>query len=96
MDGSWAETFATCLRPGSYGRRRSALETSGARDRVGAVSVHNSCVRWYLSDDRTEVLVDAPASHVPTPAGAELWLWYGYDPDAHESFVDQYGFEPFE
>ena len=73
----------------------SALEASGARDRVGAVSLHDSCVRWYLSDDRTEVLLDAPANAAPTPAGAELWLWYGYDPDAHEAFVETYGFEPF-
>ena len=73
----------------------SALEASGARERVGQASVFDSCVRWYLSDDRTRVLVDAPSAF-STPPSQELWLWYGYDAKDHEAFVEAYGFEPFD
>ena len=72
-----------------------ALEASGARERVGKASVFDSCVRWYLSDDRTRVLVDAPSAFA-TPASQELWLWYGYDAKDHGAFVEAYGFEPFD
>ena len=72
-----------------------ALEASGARERVGKASVFDSCVKWYLSDDRTRVLVDAPSAFA-TPASQELWLWYGYDAKDHEAFVEAYGFEPFD
>ena len=49
----------------------SALENSGARERVGKASVFDSCVKWYLSDDRTRVLVDAPSAlHSPSLPGS--------------------------
>ena len=63
-----------------------ALEASGARERVGKASVFDSCVKWYLSDDRTRVLVDAPSAFA-TPA-SQAWLWYGYDAKDHGAFVE--------
>ena len=72
-----------------------ALEASGARERVGQASVFDSCVRWYLSDDRSTVFVDAPSAF-STPPSQELWLWYGYDAKDHGAFVEAYGFEPFD
>mmetsp|Transcript_23742 Transcript_23742/g.71227 ORF Transcript_23742/g.71227 Transcript_23742/m.71227 type:complete len:281 (-) Transcript_23742:24-866(-) len=82
----------------------AALKASHAAEDFFKTSVSDSCVRWYLSDDRRRVLVDAPAGLATAP-GAELWLWYGdagvdtsggpFNETKHAIFVDAYGFDPW-
>ncbi len=69
-------------------------------------SLFDSTCRWYLSADRANVVVEAPHAR-DTPAGAELFIWYGdagapgpqnpsseWDWAEHARFVEAYGFDP--
>ena len=52
----------------------------------------DACVAWRV--DGGAVVVDAPDA--ATPAGSELWNWYGDadEPREREAFIENFGFDP--